>query len=246
MSLGQAIVKARNSAGMTVDELAKATNLRPSLLKEFEGNDFINAGGDTYARGHLKIIARVLAVAPDEFLDLFDHEHAQVARNIHEQLVENNATFSMPEKSKYSYKQVLIAGIAGIVILLGGSLIVNSLKNTSEAPKPKPSASAKPTPTPSGTPSVAASANAYSSGSGVLVKLSATTGSTWLFVSDANGVTLYSGRAAQGQAFEFSSNETVNLRIGNAGAVKLTVNGKEVAPLGGNGEVVNVSYGVNS
>ena len=60
------------------------------------------------------------------------------------------------------------------------------------------------------------------------------------------GITLYSGRATQGQVFQFSSTESVNLRIGNAGAVKLTVNGKEVPPLGGNGEVVNVSYGVNS
>jgi cytoskeleton protein RodZ len=59
-------------------------------------------------------------------------------------------------------------------------------------------------------------------------------------------VTLYSGRAAQGQTFDFSSTELVNLRIGNAGAVKLTVNGKEVPSLGGDGEVVNVSYGVNS
>ncbi|MFM1750062.1 MAG: hypothetical protein RL658_203, partial [Actinomycetota bacterium] len=30
------------------------------------------------------------------------------------------------------------------------------------------------------------------------------------------------------------------------GAVKLTVNGNELPSLGGDGEVVNVSYGVNS
>ncbi|MEY3920044.1 MAG: hypothetical protein RLZ15_838, partial [Actinomycetota bacterium] len=68
----------------------------------------------------------------------------------------------------------------------------------------------------------------------------------WLFVSDAAGITLYSGRATDGQTFIFSSTESVNLRIGNAGAVKLTVNGNELPPLGSDGEVVNVSYGVNS
>ena len=109
-------------------------------------------------------------------------------------------------------------------------------------------ASASPTKSaePSASPTVEQSANTYSSGSGVMVKLEAATGSSWLFVSDAAGTTLYSGRASQGQVFEFSSTETVNLRIGNAGAVKLTVNGKEVSPLGVDGEVVNVSYGVNS
>ena len=65
-------------------------------------------------------------------------------------------------------------------------------------------------------------------------------------MSDAAGITLYSGRATQGETFLFSSTETVNLRIGNAGAVKLTVNGKEVPPIGVDGEVVNLSYGVNS
>ena len=128
------------------------------------------------------------------------------------------------------------------------SVVVNSLKQSASAPKPKPSASASPTKSaePSASPTVEQSANTYSSGSGVMVKLEAATGSSWLFVSDAAGTTLYSGRASQGQVFEFSSTETVNLRIGNAGAVKLTVNGKEVSPLGADGEVVNVSYGVNS
>jgi hypothetical protein len=120
------------------------------------------------------------------------------------------------------------------------------LKQSASNPKPKPSASVSVTPTVSATPSVAATANSYSSGKGVLVKLEAPNGSSWLFVSDAAGITLYSGRASQGQIFEFSSTEAVNLRIGNAGAVKLTVNGKEVPPLGAEGEVVNVSYGVNS
>jgi hypothetical protein len=76
--------------------------------------------------------------------------------------------------------------------------------------------------------------------------LQATNGASWLFVSDAAGITLYSGRAADGQTLIFSSTESVNLRIGNAGAVKLTVNGNELPSLGGDGEVVNVSYGVNS
>ena len=248
MVLGQNLVSARKAAGLTLDELSARTNIRTSLLKEFEANNFFNAGGDTYARGHLRTLARIYGIPAEVFIDQFDSEHAQEARAIHTQLVENNATSAIPEKSKYTYKQVLTTSIVGILFLIFASFIYSNLKETASSPKPsvKPSAStdvkesASPSPTPSEIKST------YSSGTGVNVKLEALNGSSWLFVSDKNGITLYSGRATQGQIFEFSSTEEVNLRIGNAGAVQLTVNGKKVEPLGGNGEVVNVSYGVNS
>ena len=250
MNLGLLISSARNSAKLTVDSLSTATSIRPSLIKEFEANNFVNAGGDAYARGHLKNIARALNVDPEVLLHQYDEEHAQAKRAIHEQLVENSATIALPERKKLTNKQLAIYSGIGIFLLLLTSVVVNSLKQSASAPKPKPSATASATPTksaePSAQPTVDATANTYSSGSGVMVKLEAATGSSWLFVSDAAGTTLYSGRASQGQVFEFSSTETVNLRIGNAGAVKLTVNGKEVSPLGADGEVVNVSYGVNS
>ena len=176
----------------------------------------------------------------------FDEEHAQAKRAIHEQLVENNATFAIAERKKLTNKQLITYSVIGIFLLGATSGIVNSLRQSASSPKPKPSASASAKPNASATPSASATANTYSSGKGVLVKLEAPDGSSWLFVSDAAGITLYSGRASQGEVFEFSSTEAVNLRIGNAGAVKLTVNGKEVPPLGADGEVVNVSYGVNS
>ena len=246
MTLGQILIAARKNAGISLDDLAGKTNIRATLLREFENDNFQNAGGDTYARGHLRSIARQYGIDAEELLAAFDAEHAQAKRPIHDQLVEHNVMAAIPEKSKYTYKQVLTFSLIGIVTIFAISFTVNSLKNT--AAKPKPAVSASPSPTKSDTPSPtpAATENTYSSGSGVSVHLEANNGSTWLFVSDKAGITLYSGRAAQGQIFQFSSTEAVNLRIGNAGAVKLTVNGKEVPPLGAIGEVVNVSYGVNS
>jgi cytoskeletal protein RodZ len=246
MTLGKSLADARKAAGLDLDSLASKTNLRTALLREFESNNFINAGGDTYARGHLRTIARVLNISADDLLDQYDQEHAHEERKIHSALVENNATFAIQDRKRLSNKQLAIYSGIGIFLLLLASVVVNGLKQSSNSPKAKPTTSASPTPTKSVAPTVAATANSYSSGSGVSVKLEANNGSSWLFVSDKDGVTLYSGRAAQGQTFEFSSTESVNLRIGNAGAVKLTVNGKEVPSLGGDGEVVNVSYGVNS
>lgn len=254
MTLGQSLINARKQAGITIDELSKRTNIRTSLLSEFESNNFVGSGGDAYARGHLRTIARVIGISPEEFLTQFDDEHAQDGRLLRDQLAETNVTAAFPEKSKITYKQLIGISMVGIVAIFGISFIVNSTGSGSGKTNTKPSASASATPgtKSTATPSAAPSADStsaiktYSSGTDVQVKLEAVNGSSWLFVSDAAGITLYSGRATQGETFLFSSTETVNLRIGNAGAVKLTVNGKEVPPLGVDGEVVNVSYGVNS
>lgn len=251
MALGQTLINARKQAGITLEELSKRTNIRATLLSEFEANKFINAGGDAYARGHLRTIARVLGVSAEDLLQQFDEEHAQERRALHDQLAESNVTAAFPEKSKITYKQLVAISLVGMVAIFGISFIVNSTgsNNGSKAtPTSKPTASATPSNLPSNTasPSATSEIKTYSSGSDVQVKLEAVNGSSWLFVSDAAGITLYSGRATQGETFLFSSTETVNLRVGNAGAVKLTVNGTEVPSIGVDGEVVNLSYGVNS
>jgi cytoskeletal protein RodZ len=246
MTLGQSIGAARKSAGISLDELATKTNIRPSMLREFEDNNFIHAGGDTYARGHLKTIARVLNINAEDLLNLFDEGHAQQQRKIHSQLVENSATIAISERKRLTNKQLMIYAIFAILGLIIVSIIVGNLKASSDGPKSKPTPTTSATASPTPEASVSSEPNSYSSGSGVEVILQATNGASWLFVSDAAGITLYSGRAADGQTLIFSSTESVNLRIGNAGAVKLTVNGNELPSLGGDGEVVNVSYGVNS
>ena len=62
MSIGSMISQARISVGLTIDDLSDATNIRSSLLKEMESDDFSNCGGQTYFRGHLRKIASVLGV----------------------------------------------------------------------------------------------------------------------------------------------------------------------------------------
>jgi cytoskeleton protein RodZ len=249
MALGQILIKARKDAGLTLEDLSHLTNIRVSLLKEFEGNNFINAGGDAYARGHLRTIAKVIGVVASDLLAQFDEEHAQERRALHDQLADSNVTAAYPEKSKITYKQLIGVSLIGIAAIFTISFIVNSTgSSNSVVPKPtaKPTSTASASAAASPTEQATSEIKTYSSGSDVQVKLEAINGSSWLFVSDAAGITLYSGRATQGETFLFSSTETVNLRIGNAGAVKLTVNGKEVPTLGIDGEVVNVSYGVNS
>jgi hypothetical protein len=99
------------------------------------------------------------------------------------------------------------------------------------------------TSTPTAEPSEKAT---VSTGSGVEVVINAARGKSWLFVSDAAGRTLFSGQISTGATKTFSSDVSLNFKIGNAGGVDLVVNGKKIDSIGVDGEVVSVSYGVDS
>ena len=83
---------ARESAGLSIDELSEITSIRPGLIKEIENNNFVHCGGDTYARGHLRNIALKISVDAQTLVDLYNEEHSTESRTIHDMLVENNVT----------------------------------------------------------------------------------------------------------------------------------------------------------
>ena len=55
MTLGQFIKGARESAGLSLDELASRVSIRIGLLMEMEENDFVNCGG-----GHVGALCNTL------------------------------------------------------------------------------------------------------------------------------------------------------------------------------------------
>ena len=255
MSLGSVIRQARIDAGLSIDDLSERTSIRAGLLKEIESNDFTKCGGETYARGHLRNIAPLLKMDAGVLLELYENEQSMQPRRIQEMLAENNVLTNPVDKKTISWKT--LAGISlATLALLGAVQIIISNSKTTEISSPEAVATetataaptntseAQPTPTATSTPTTVR--DTYSSGTGVSVKVAASRGNSWLFVSDANGTTLYSGQIRSGQNLNFSSSTRVSLKVGNAGAVDVSVNGKSAQQIGDDGEVITVSYGVTS
>lgn len=240
MTLGSMIATARKAAECSVEELAAATNLRPTLIREIEMNDFSHCGGDAYARGHIRNIAKRLNADEKEFLRIFDEEHGGVKRSMHELLVENNIMRKPEIMHKISWKVLLVISIASIGIVGSAHILISnisSVKNEAVKVVAAPTLSASPVPS---NPSV------VSTGTGVVVIVKATRAKSWIFVSDASGRALFSDQIAQGDSRTFTTHTRLDLKIGNAGGVDLEVNGKKLSSIGGNGAVVSLSYGVNS
>jgi cytoskeletal protein RodZ len=255
MSLGSVIRQARIDAGLSIDDLSERTSIRAGLLKEIESDDFTKCGGETYARGHLRNIAPHIKMDATLLLDLYVNEQSLQPRGIHEMLAENNVMTHPVDKKNISWKT--LAGISLTTLALLGAvqiIISNSKTTTMSTPDVlvTQSALAEPSSTPAAQPSQSEQAtpvlprDTYSSGTGVAVSVTATRGTSWLFVSDAAGTTLYSGQIRNSQKLNFSSTTRVNLKVGNAGAVDLSVNGKAAQQIGVDGEVVSISYGVTS
>ena len=244
MSLGSLIAKARKDAGLSLEDLAAKTNIRMSVLSEIEKNNFEHCGGETYARGHVRNIAAILKADQKEFIRLYEEEQGGETRSIKDLLIENSVMRLPAEARKVSWKVLVLISVVSLFVVGIGQVVISNF-NTNDVVGAAPSASASPTAaeSPSAEPSAEST---FSSGTGVEVVINAVRAKSWLFVSDASGRTLFSGQVSRGAVKVFSSDSQLNLKVGNAGGVDLKVNGKKVPSIGVDGEVVSVSYGVDS
>ena len=244
MTLGSMISKARIDARLSIEDLSAATNIRGALLRQMEANDFSQCGGETYARGHIRNIAQRLGIDPQIFLTVFEEEHMQADRSMKDLLVETNAMKQPEEVRKVSWKVLATISVSSLFVV---GLVQIIVSNTSSPEIPAPISSVTASPSTSATPEASPSGEAtLSTGTGVEAVITASRAKSWLFVSDASGRTLFSGQISRGTTKSFSSDVSLNFKIGNAGGVDLVVNGKKIDSVGADGEVVSLSYGVDS
>jgi cytoskeleton protein RodZ len=242
MTLGEVIRQAREDAGLSIDELAQIVVLRSRLIEAMENDEFAQCGGDAYARGHLKNIARATNSSAQEFIALYNANHSTDSRSIHTQLVDNNAAAIKSENRRLSWKVLLSASLS-IVLLIGVvQFAINSVEGedvvapiVTESPLPSASASVSPTETATPTSEVT------SVTSGVALVISAARGDSRIHVV-ASGQTLYRGPLVQGAEKSFTDQKSIAIYLSNAGDVDLTLNGEKLAPLGERNQEIRQTF----
>ncbi|HET6562715.1 MAG TPA: RodZ domain-containing protein [Marmoricola sp.] len=96
--IGPELAAARTRVGLSVDELADRTRIRPHVIESIEVDDFTPCGGDFYARGHIRTLARVLGKDPEPMLTHFEARYATApinARRVFEAELATGMTGSM-------------------------------------------------------------------------------------------------------------------------------------------------------
>ena len=227
MSLGEELRRARESSGYSLSELASLTSIRLGLISEMESDNFVNCGGDTYARGHIKTIANLVGADSDYLLDLYMQEHAIQKRNIHELLAENNVTQVPREARTLSWK---VPAAVSLSILIVVALVQIVISNTQKVNIPKPAASQ--TSAAQVTETSTASPSPSSTGQGLTLTIVAARGSSRIDIV-LDGQHVDKGSILQGETKSYSSAGPISIYFNNPAALDVTVNGVLQAPLGG-------------
>ncbi len=240
MPLGEFLRAARESAGLSIDELAESTSIRPGLIREIEKNNFIHCGGDTYARGHLRNIAPKVSVDAQTLIDLYNEEHSTESRTINDMLVENNVVKLPTERKTLSWKPLAIASIVILAAVAGGRIIITNSETMATpivAESPTPPATS---PTAQPTPIVEATVAPDASGE-MKLTIAATRGNSNIHVV-SDGKNLFKGPIFQGDSKSFSAPTSISIYVSNAGDLDLTLNGKALAPLGERNQEVRKTF----
>jgi len=72
VSIGATLAAARRRSGLTVSEVSQRTRVTEPIIRGIEQDDYATCGGDFYARGHIRAIARAVGEDPVPLIDEFD------------------------------------------------------------------------------------------------------------------------------------------------------------------------------
>jgi cytoskeleton protein RodZ len=238
MTLGSTIRDAREAARLSVESLSESTSIRIGLLNEMEKNNFVHCGGDTYARGHLRNIATKVGIDPQVFIDLYNEEHSTEHRAIQDLLVENNVMQVPREAKKISWK--VPAGVSlSILLVIAVVQIVISNQGSDISPSPTPSASVSKSASASAT--AEASATTAPQSGPVSLTIAAVRGNSFMDIV-VDGEHVSKGSIFQGESKSFQGQTAISIYLSNPAGLDLTLNGKALAPLGGQNEEVRRTF----
>lgn len=252
MTIGEVLSTARNQAGMSVAELSERTRIRHHLIEAIESDDFAVCGGDVYARGHIRTLASSLGVDAAPLMDAFENQQPEPpAPTIREVFTAGRGRL---EPRSYNWSAVM-AGLLVVAVAYGGFRLASAAdhrtpqrlvsRGASAVAQPSvavpPTATGAPTAGSAVSPPVGAEIAAREV-AGVEVKVFATSDPAWLSVTGTNGRQLFRGTLAKGKSKKFTDETMVTLVVGNAAAVRVLVNGKDVGKIGKRGEVVRLIY----
>lgn len=238
---GALLRQARQRSGRSPEDCASALRARLVQIEAMERGDLRDFGGEIYARGFLRSYARLVGVDAEEILRLHGGDPAYRGP-------------VLPPREPLRIRRdppgwlvglvglVVVAGVIAAVLGLGGSRVPTAVAPTDPAleapadaaPSPAPAAPEPVAPQPEPEP------EPVPTGPPVDVVLTFEAAS-WLEVV-VDGVAVETGALVPaGETLRFGGQQLVALRFGNAGGVRIELNGEELGPAGRPGQVLRVA-----
>lgn len=267
MSIGQALSSARLDAGLTIDDISAKTRLRATVIRAIEADDFSLCGGDFYARGHIRTLAGLVGLDPVPLLAEYDatigpKDDGQATSQLYETEVTGRAITKTAQKRSPHWGMAAIGTTLVAIIVFATIGLVDHGKKAASASAPPttpavvPVSSQSPSHSPSPSPTVTSPVSApppsiavqptpssVVAEAGVHVVLRITTAKCWVAATASDGQVLYQGVLSPGAVQTFDDAQRVSLRLGNAPATDITVNGVDLGAPATKNSVTSVSFG---
>ncbi|TDD20618.1 helix-turn-helix domain-containing protein [Nonomuraea diastatica] len=239
-SIGAVLTAARQSAGLTVAQVSATTNIRETIIHRMEQDDYGQCGGDFYARGHIRAVARAVGLDPESTVHLFDQQHGGAPEPVAASAVfQADRKINLPERRGPNWTAAL--GVALAIVMVFGLMRVLGDASDQVRTADVRAASAKPS-VPPNTP-ITEMPRAKPAKKGMVTLRIKANRSSYVNVRDAEGRKLFAGTLKAGKTSTWRAEGKVNVLIADAGAVSVQVNGKKVTGLGDTGEAVRRSFG---
>ena len=237
MSIGDALVQARSQAGLTITQVSQRTCIRETIVRGIEHDDFSACGGDFYARGHIRSIARVVGADSEPLIHEYDTTHGAPQAIRAADVFEPATPIKLKERRRPNWSVAMIIVLAlvvgyGVYRAVAAVASPGSHAPVAAPPSHHPSAAAAPS-TPAPTPTHVSNT--------VVIRLTAIE-DCWVGFSTPSGTPLSQYLVVGGSSKTWRFRHAVTMQIGNPAGIMLTVNGKNLGSPGSAGPVT-LSFG---
>lgn len=231
MTVGDDLAAARRQAGLTITQVSQRTCIRETIVRGIERGDYSACGGDFYARGHVRSIARAVGLDPWEMVARYDATHAPPPPITAADVFQPFTPVKLRERRRPNWTALLAAGL----VVIAGLAVARYVTTRHHTAHPVSAAQAhrahRPVVvTPSASPAPAAQSSPAATR--VQVMIVAHKGNvTWAQLTAQGGRVLFQGDIGTGTSVmrqTFSTGHGMTVQLGNPQGADLYLNGKKV------------------
>lgn len=213
---GEILREKRIESGMVLKETADILRIRYEYLKALEEDEFAKLPPDVYTSGYIRAYAKLLGIAPEPLIKAYLEKKLPST-------IEMQPAFPQPQKKSAFTGNLLFIALATII----AAVVVLTMA----VPKKKNSSASLPAAEKTGSQNQTGQKQ-------YLLDVTATE-TTWLRIEFNDGKS-EEALMRPGDSKKWSSQRGFDLKIGNAGGVKLVLNGKDLGAPGSKGQVLKL------
>jgi cytoskeleton protein RodZ len=240
LTFGEELRRERLIRGVSLEEISASTKISVRLLTALESSNVARLPAPVFTRGFIRSYSRHLGLDPDEMVNAYlaDLKPGKGGDGGSKK----GRLRSRFLRGRRAAASTIVVSVTAILLLLGliarpqrrsastiplvqRRVAAVSFKNVAVSPGPAPSIQEE----------HAAEPTKPASGVSMVLQFEQ---DSWTEVTTADGRPIFSGMSRRGTSQRFESQDGFRLTLGNAGGVRVTIDGRPLEPLGAAGQVV--------